>query len=118
AVAYQQEMSLLLSACVMLVVVVSLGHGLAQALVWSATLSGAILVLRQVRTRSKLLLVGFTAAAVGFFTTLGVGTLYGQDIATLLQNGFTVALWSVIAGSLMTVLLPTVEKVFGVQTDL
>ncbi|HYO24669.1 MAG TPA: HDIG domain-containing protein [Lacipirellulaceae bacterium] len=118
AVAYQQEMSLLLSACVTLVVVVTLGHGLGQALVWSATVSGAIIVLRQVRTRSKLLLVGFTAAGVGFFTTLGVGTLYGQDAGTLLQNGFTVALWSVIAGSLMTVLLPTVEKVFGVQTDL
>jgi putative nucleotidyltransferase with HDIG domain len=118
AVAYSQETSLLLSACVTLVVVVSLGHGLPQALVWSANVSGAILVLRQVRTRSKLLLVGFTAAGVGFFTTLGVGTLYGQTFVALLQNGFTIALWSVIAGSLMTVLLPTVEKVFGVQTDL
>jgi putative nucleotidyltransferase with HDIG domain len=118
AVAYQQEMALLLSACVTLVVVVSLGHGLAQALVWSATVSGAILVLKQVRTRSKLLLVGFTAAVVGFFTTLGVGTLYGQELSTMFSNGFIVAVWSVIAGSLMTVLLPTVEKVFGVQTDL
>jgi putative nucleotidyltransferase with HDIG domain len=36
----------------------------------------------------------------------------------LLTDGFTVALWSIIAGSLMTVLLPTVEKVFGVETDL
>jgi putative nucleotidyltransferase with HDIG domain len=118
AIAYKQEMALLLSACVTLVVVVSLGHGLAQALVWSATLAGAVLVLNEVRTRSKLLIVGFTAAAVGFLTTLGVGTLYGHDLAALLQNGFIVALWSVIAGSLMTVLLPTVEKLFGVQTDL
>jgi putative nucleotidyltransferase with HDIG domain len=112
-------MALLLSACVTLVVVVSLGHGLPQALVWCATVSGAILVLRQVRTRSKLLMVGFAAAAVGFLTTLGVGTLYGQPMSSLLTNGFLVALWSsVIAGSLMTVLLPTVERVFGVQTDL
>jgi putative nucleotidyltransferase with HDIG domain len=118
SVAYQQEMALLLSACLTLVVVVSLGHGLSQALVWFATLAGAVLVLRQIRTRSKLLIVGFTAAAVGFFTTLGVGTLYGQPTTMLAANGFTVALWSVIAGSLMTVLLPTVERVFGVQTDL
>jgi putative nucleotidyltransferase with HDIG domain len=118
AIAYQQEMALLLAACVMLVVVVSLGHNMAQALVWSATLAGAIVVLNGVRTRSKLLLVGFAAAGVGFFTTLGVGTLYGQDASALLQNGFIVALWSVIAGSLMTVLLPPVEKLFGVQTDL
>jgi putative nucleotidyltransferase with HDIG domain len=118
AVAYTQEMALLLGACVTLVVVVTLGHGLAHALVWSATVCGAILVLRQVRTRSKLLLVGFTAAAVGFLTTLGVGTLYGREFMDLLASGFTLALWSVIAGSLMTVLLPTVEKVFNVQTDL
>ncbi len=118
SVAYKQEMALLLSACVVLVDVVSLGHSLPQALVWSATLAGAILVLDQVRTRSKLVLVGFTAAAVGFFTTLGVGTLYGQDPVVLLQNGVLVALWCIIAGSLMTVLLPIVERVFGVQTDL
>jgi putative nucleotidyltransferase with HDIG domain len=118
AIAYQQEMALLLAACVTLVVVVSLGHGLAQALVWAATVSGAVLVLRQVRTRSKLLLVGFTAASVGFLTMLGVGTLYGLPFSTLMANGFAIALWSVIAGSLMTVLLPTVEKLFGVQTDL
>jgi putative nucleotidyltransferase with HDIG domain len=118
AIAYQQEMALLLSACVTLVVVVSLGHGLPQALVWTATVAGAIIVLKQVRTRSKLLLVGFSAAGVGFLTTLGVGTLYGQASGTVFANGFNIALWSVIAGSLMTVLLPTVEKAFAVQTDL
>jgi putative nucleotidyltransferase with HDIG domain len=118
SVAYQQEMALLLSACATLVVVVTLGHGLPQALVLFATVSGAIIVLRQVRTRSKLLLVGFAAAGVAFLTTLGVGTLHGQPLVALMWNGFLAALWSVIAGSLMTVLLPTVEKVFGVQTDL
>ena len=55
-IAYQQEMALLLSACVTIVVVVSLGHSMSQTLVWSATVAGAILVLQQVRTRSKLLM--------------------------------------------------------------
>jgi len=118
AIAYQQEMALLLSACVTLVIAISLGHDIQQALVLMATVAGAILVLRQVRTRGKLLSVGFVAASVALLTTLGVGTLYGQPWSLLLKNGFTLALWSVIAGSLMTVLLPTVERVFGVQTDL
>ena len=118
AIAYQQEMALLLSACVTLVVVMAVGHGFGEALALVATVSGAVLVLRQVRTRSRLLIVGFTAASVGFFTTLGVGTLEQRAWGTLLTDGFTIALWSVIAGSLMTVLLPTVEKIFGVQTDL
>ena len=118
AIAYHQEMALLLSACVTLVIVVAIGHGFAQALVLAATIAGAVLVLRQIRTRSRLLLVGFVAASVGFFTTLGVGTLDGRPWPMLLSDGFTVALWSVIAGSLMTVLLPTIEKLFNVQTDL
>ena len=118
AVAYQQEMALLLSASVTLVIAISLGHDMAHALVLIATVAGAILVLREVRTRSKLFTVGLVAAAVALLTTLGVGTLYGQPWSVLLFNGFTLALWSLIAGALMTVLLQTVEKVFRVQTDL
>ena len=117
-VAYQQEMGLLVSACVTLVFAVSIGHDMSQALVQMATVSGAILVLKEVRTRSKLFTVGLVAATVALLTTLGVGTLYGQSWSVLWVNGFTLALWSLIAGALMTVLLPTVEKVFGVQTDL
>ena len=118
AIAYQQELALLLSACVTLLTVVVIGMELSQALVLMATVTGAILVLRQVRTRGKLLSVGSIAAAVALMTTLGVGTLQGQMWAPLLREGFWLALWSVVAGSLMTVLLPAVEKVFGVQTDL
>ncbi|MCG8451108.1 MAG: hypothetical protein MI725_16185, partial [Pirellulales bacterium] len=118
AIAYQQELALLLSACVTLVIVLAIGLEMSQALVFVATVAGAILVLRQVRTRGKLLSVGFVAAGVALLTTLGVGTLEGQSWGPLLQNGFALVLWSVIAGSLMTVLLPTVEQVFGVQTDL
>lgn len=117
-VAYQQEMALLISACVTLVIAISIGHDMAQALVLTATIAGAILVLKDVRTRSKIFTVGLVAAGVALLTTLGVGTLYGQPWSVLWVNGFTLALWSLIAGALMTVMLPTVEKVFGVQTDL
>jgi putative nucleotidyltransferase with HDIG domain len=118
SIAYQQEMALLLSACATLVVVTAIGRGFAETLALTATIAGAVLALKQVRTRSRLLIVGFAAAAVGFFTTLGVGILDERTWSAQLADGFTIALWSVIAGSLMTVLLPTVEKVFGVETDL
>ena len=118
AIAYHQELALLLSLCTTLVVVVAIGHGFTEALALAATVAGAVLVLRQVRTRSRLLVVGFAAAAVGFFTTLGVGILDERSWTSLLTDGFTVALWSIIAGSLMTGLLPFVEQLFGVLTDL
>jgi cyclic-di-AMP phosphodiesterase PgpH len=118
AIAYQQEMALLLAASVSLLIAISIGLEMQQALVLLATVAGAILVLKQVRTRGKLLSVGAVAAGVALFTTVGVGTLHGQPQMQLWINGLTLALWSVIAGSLMTVLLPAVERVFNVQTDL
>jgi putative nucleotidyltransferase with HDIG domain len=118
AIAYQQEMALLVAACTTLVVSVSTGVEMQQALVLMATVAGAILVLKQVRTRGKLLSVGIVAGVVALFTTVGVGTLHSQPHMQLWLNGLTLALWSVIAGALMTVMLPVVERLFNVQTDL
>ena len=98
---------------------VALGYGLADAIVLLAATAGAILLLGRVRSRSKLLSVGFLAAGVAAFTTIGVGTLEGtpHDAHTSIRPAL-LAVWAVIAGSLMTCLLPMVEKVFSVQTDL
>ena len=56
----------------------ALGHGLADAIVLLAATAGAILLLGRVRSRSKLLSVGFVAAGVAALTTIGVGTLEGD----------------------------------------
>ncbi len=118
AVAYSQPLALLLSTAVTLVGVTSIGANLHEAVVLMATTAGAIIVLDSVRTRSKLLSVGFTAAGVAFFTNLGVGTLEGDPFQPTMQVALWLALWAVIAGSLMTCILPLVEKLYGVQTDL
>jgi putative nucleotidyltransferase with HDIG domain len=123
AIAYEQEIALLLSAAITLISVVALGSGLADAIVLLATTAGAILLLGRVRSRSKLLSVGFIAAAVAALTTLGVGTLEGMPLwlsegDCTLKTAMMLALWAVVAGALMTSLLQLVEKVFNVQTDL
>jgi putative nucleotidyltransferase with HDIG domain len=118
AIAYQQEIALLLSAAVTLISVAALGHTLSDAIVLLATTAGAILLLGRVRSRSKLLSVGFLAAAVAALTTIGVGTLDGEPIMLTLKTALLWGIWAVIAGSLMTCILPMVEKVFSVQTDL
>ncbi|MEX2169745.1 MAG: HDIG domain-containing metalloprotein [Pirellulales bacterium] len=118
AIAYQQELALLLATAVTLIAVVALGHPLGFALILMATTAGAILALDSVRSRSKLLLVGFAAGLVAFLTTLGVGTLEGYPFWSTFWLGAKLALWSLIAGSLMTCLLPLVERLFNVQTDL
>lgn len=117
-VAFGQEIALLLSAALTLVGVVAVGGDLGDAVMMLAANTGAILVLDSVRTRSKLLVVGTIAAVVAFFTAIGVYTLAGQPFTPTVRLALMVALWSVIAGSLMTVLMPIVERVFNVQTDL
>jgi putative nucleotidyltransferase with HDIG domain len=118
AIAYQQEIALLLSAAVTLVSVIALGHTLADAIVLLATTAGAILLLGRVRSRSKLLRVGVLAAGVAALTTLGVGVLEGDPLRLTLKTALLWSIWAVIAGSLMTCLLPMVERIFNVQTDL
>jgi putative nucleotidyltransferase with HDIG domain len=118
AIAYEQEIALLLSAAVTLISAVALGYGLADAIVMLAATAGAILLLGRVRSRSKLLSVGFLAAAVAALTTLGVGVLEGTPLLLTLKTACLFAVWAIIAGSLMTCLLPMVEKIFNVQTDL
>ncbi len=52
-------------------------------------------------------------------TTLGVGTVVEQPFETLLRgDAMQFGLWSVVAGFLMTGLLPFIESLFGVQTEL
>ena len=118
AIAYQQEIALLLSAAVTLISVLALGHTLSDAIVLLATAAGAILLLGRVRSRSKLLSVGFLAAGVAALTTIGVGVLEGEPFWLTMKAAMLWSIWAVIAGALMTCLLPMVEKVFNVQTDL
>jgi putative nucleotidyltransferase with HDIG domain len=119
AIAYHQELALLLSASVALVVVFAVGQGLVDMVIVLAAVAAAILMLRSVRTRSKLLYVGIVSGVVATLTTLGVGTLEGQMFYPgLLMEALRHGLWAVIAGSLMTCLLPFIERMFDVQTDL
>lgn len=119
AIAYHQELALLLSASVAVIMAFAIGLGLSDIVIMLAAVSGAVLMLRSVRTRSKLLYVGIASGVVAILTTLGVGTLEGQSLyPALLMNALRYGLWAVIAGSLMTCLLPFIERLFDVQTDI
>jgi cyclic-di-AMP phosphodiesterase PgpH len=88
------------------------------------------MMLKSIRTRSKLLYVGIFSGAVVLLTTIGVGTLLGRPLfpdsladgtiyyPRTLIDALRFGLWAVIAGSLMTCLLPFIEKLFDVQTDI
>jgi putative nucleotidyltransferase with HDIG domain len=119
AIAYRQELALLLSAAVSLVVVVALGQRLPDYVILMSSVAAAILCLGRVRNRSKLIHVGIYAGLVAFLTTLGVGRLNEQPLAMpLLSDAARFGLWGVVAGFLMTGLLTSIESLFGILTDL
>jgi cyclic-di-AMP phosphodiesterase PgpH len=126
AIVYEKELALLLSAAVALILSFSLEQGLAQFVILVSSVAAAILLLRRIRSRTKLIYVGAFTGLVVVLTTVGTvwandffGDTYRESFAVALVVG---ALWfgfcSLLAGILMTGLLPFVEWLFDVQTDI
>ncbi|RIK82787.1 MAG: hypothetical protein DCC68_05315 [Planctomycetota bacterium] len=119
AVAYQQELAMLLSAAVALVVVFLSGFGMTSFVALTATVTVAILLLGRIRSRRKLIYVGLTAGVASALTSLGVHTLTGPaPTLPVVYAALWCGLWGLVAAFLMTGLLPFIENLFGVQTDL
>jgi putative nucleotidyltransferase with HDIG domain len=140
AIAYEKELALLLAASAALILAFSLDQGLAEFVVLVSSVAAAILFLRRIRSRTKLIYVGAFTGLVVILTTVGVGTLAGQalgatsrimtpgaEVFGTYRDSFYLALvlgaaWSgfcsLLAGVLMTGLLPFIERVFDVQTDI
>lgn len=119
AIAYRYELALLLASAIALIASLSLGLGLAEFVILVATVASASFFTARIRSRTKLIYVGLVGGAVAFFTTLGVSTMSDQPIGVhLLIDAAWNAMWAVIAGLLMTALLPFIERVFDIQTDI
>jgi len=119
AIAYRQELALLLSGVVALILTLALGHGLATLLLMTGVTAAAVLQLARIRNRSKLLYVNISAALVAFPLTVVLAVLDNQPLG---QGLWIVAacnaLWTFAAGFIMTGLLPFIENLFGVLTDI
>ena len=119
SIAYRQEIALLLSAGICLVTVISLGQGLTELVIMAATLSTTVILLRNVRSRTKLIYIGAVAGVVAFLTTLSVGIVRDPGVGLpLLVNAGWYGLLASIAGVLMTGILPFVETGMELQTDI
>lgn len=140
AIAYGRELALVTLSAICLASTLFIGQDLNDLVALSAASLSCILFLGRIRTRSRLFYVGIGAAAVAAATVVGVGVVTGQTLAggqsgTITEGVFRLmgvnsvisilskeATWmagcTVVAALAMTGLLPLVEKIFGVQTDL
>lgn len=119
AIAYDEDVALLLAAEAALIVVVGLGLSLANYVTLTAASASAVFWMGSIRSRSKLIYVGLWAGLVAFATHIGASLLEDQPLnGQLLYEAARTGGWTVLTGFLMTGLLPFIERGFGVLTDL
>ena len=119
AIAYRRELALLLLGVVTLILVLAVGQGLGGFMLLMGVAATAVLQLGRIRSRTKLIHVGFVAAVVAVLLTISTGVVGGQPVdRALLTAAALGGLWTLAAGFLMTGLLPFIERLFGVLTDI
>jgi putative nucleotidyltransferase with HDIG domain len=116
-IAYNPQFALLMSFCLSLATTVALGTGLERLLIQMGGLATTILLLRNVRTRTRLVQVGFGAGLAYLAMTVATGLLTSQTWLLILWEAGRNFTWGALAGFLLTGSLPFVERCFGIITD-
>ncbi len=116
-IAYNPPFALLLSLTLSLAITVALGSDLNHLLVQMAGLATAVLSLRNLRSRTRLVEVGLEAGAAFFLMTVATGLLSEQTISFILIDAGRHFLWGALAGFIVGGSLPLVERCFNMVTD-
>lgn len=119
AIAYHIELALLLGALVSFAFTISHGFGMSEFVILAAASSSSALMCRQIRSRTKLVSVGLMVAVLVLPTALGADYMLGQPFGwAATKNALWFAGGAAVAGLLMTGVLPFLERLFDIQTDI
>lgn len=118
-IAYKRELSLLIVTCLVIFLGLVCGYTLGEFVMLIGVTSIAILLLGRIRSRDKLMKVGLVTAAGAISLTLITRLLDGAPLeyalwVRALWNGG----WALAAAVITTGLLPIIERIFSVLTDL
>jgi putative nucleotidyltransferase with HDIG domain len=116
-IAYNPQFALLMSLCLTFAMTVTIGGKLNDLLVAMGGQATAILVLRSVRTRTRLVEVGAMAGLAYLAMTVATEMYAGQTWQLIAMDAGKGLLWGTLAGFLVSGLLPAVERCFAVVTD-
>jgi putative nucleotidyltransferase with HDIG domain len=117
-IVYNHQFALLMSFSLTLALSVALGSDLSHLLQQMGGLAAAVLLLRNLRTRTRLVKVGTGAGLAYLVMTVATGILSGQTWQYIASDAIRNFLWGTLAGFLLTGLLPVVERCFGIITDI
>lgn len=118
-IAYGRELALVLSLALAVIFVVADGATLAHLVLLLGIVTSAVVQLGRIRSRRKLIWVGVISGCIAPVLTLAAGMIDGQPLrGPLLNLAAHNAIWTLLAGFLITGLLPFVEGLFGVLTEI
>jgi cyclic-di-AMP phosphodiesterase PgpH len=115
---YNPQFALLMSFSLSLAISVILGSDMSYLLQQMSGLATAVMLLRNVRTRSQLVKVAAGAGLAYLVMTLATGMLSDQTWKLMLPDAGRNFIWGAAAGFLMTGALPLIERCFGIVTDI
>ena len=116
-IAYNPPFALLMSLSLTLAMIVTLGGSLNDLLVAMGGQATAILTLRSVRTRTRLVEVGIVAGIAYLAMTVATELYTGQTWSLIVSDSVWALVWGALAGFIVSGLLPLVERCFAIVTD-
>jgi putative nucleotidyltransferase with HDIG domain len=138
-ISFGRQIALLISTSVSLIVTVALGLSLVELITFCSGCFAVTLFVGRIRTRSKLIYVGLTAAVVVTTSHLWMDVVSGRlaifnngndldfsntgspgnaVIITLISEALRLGGFALLSAALVAGLLPFFEKLFGIMTDL
>lgn len=118
AVAYNPHFAMMVTFALCLLTSLALGTGIGHFLVVMGGTAAGVLTLDEVRTRTKLIKVGATAALGYFLLTWATGLWQNQSLGLVTSDSLWRAGWGLMAGFFLGGSLPFIENSFGIVTGI
>jgi putative nucleotidyltransferase with HDIG domain len=118
AIAYNPHVALTITFGLSLLTCITLGTGISHFLVIMGGTAAGVLALNEVRTRTKLIKVGATAAVTYLVMTWITGLWEHLPLELVRNDGFWRAGWGLTAGFFLGGSLPFLENAFGIVTGI
>jgi len=118
AITYNPHFALMITFALCLLTCLALGTGIDHFLVLMGGTAAGVLTLDEVRTRTKIIKVGATAALGYFVLTWATGMWQNQPLGLLASDSLWRAGWGLMAGFFLGGSLPFVENAFGIVTGI
>lgn len=118
AIAYNPHFALMVTFGLCLLTSLALGTGIGHFLIVMGGTAAGVLTLNEVRTRTKLIKVGATAALGYFVLTWASGLSQNDPYGLIASDSLWRAGWGLMAGFFLGGSLPFIENMFGIVTGI